>query len=315
MPNPFFYGGMITDPRKFFGRKEELRLIFGRLGTTPPQCVSVVGERRIGRSSLLYHLTQAYPQWLANAGRYLFAYLDLQSARCHTRAGLLSNVLEALLSRAELDSASEEGRWLADLRGKAIDLVAFEEALEKMNTLDLRPVLCLDEFENLTVRPQEFGNDFFDSWRSVAQFGHIAFVTASRTPLEFLSRSGKLTSPFFNIFARVPLGELKPDEARALVTQPSDRPFTEEEVRLALRLAEGTAFGYHPFRLQIACSIIYEEKAKGKVDARAIRKAYETAVKPLPWGQKALAFLSRHGRKLVEGVKYLVEIALRWKGK
>ena len=315
MPNPFFYGGMITDPSKFFGRKEELRIIFGRLGTTPPQCVSVVGERRIGRSSLLYHITQVYDRYLSEPERHLFAYIDLQSARCHTRDGLLAKMLKALLAQAKLDKSSEDGQWLDGLwerlnRGEKVDLVLFEEALERMHGLGLRPVVCLDEFENLTARPDEFDNDFFDSWRSVAQFGHIAFITASRMPLELLSRSGKLTSPFFNIFAKLPLGELKPDEARELITQPSDRPFTEEEVKLALKLA-----GCHPFRLQIVCSIIYEEKATGQVNPFEVKKAYERAVKPLPLWQRAYAFLSKYWRELVDAGKYVVDTILRWKGK
>jgi len=232
MPNPFFYGGPITEPQKFFGRKREFRVIFGRLSTTPPQSVSVVGERRIGRTSLLYHLTQVYSQWLTDAERYLFAYVDLQSARCHTRAGLLAKMLEALLQQARLDRRSDDGQWLTHLReriseGEAIDLPCFGEALERIKALGYRSVICLDEFEKLTARPQEFGDDLLDSWRNMAQFGHIAFITASKVPLELLSRTGRLTSPFFNIFAQVPLGELELDEARELITQPSDRPFTQ----------------------------------------------------------------------------------------
>jgi len=315
MPNPFFYGGMITDPNKFFGRKAELRTIFGRLGTTPPQCVSVVGERRIGKSSLLYHLTQVYPQRLREAERYLFTYIDLQSARCQSATGLLTEILGKVLNEANLRLGTGDRRWFYGLREKApegrmVNLETFEEVLKQLSAMNYKPVVCLDEFEELIERPQEFDDSFFDSWRGVASWGHIAFVTASQVPLEVLSRSGKLTSPFFNIFAKVPLGELKPDEARRLITQPSDRPFTEKEVKLALRLA-----GCHPFCLQIACSIIYEEKAKGKVDPLAVRKAYETAVRPLPWGQKALAFLNRHGRKLAEVGKSLVDVILRWKGK
>jgi AAA+ ATPase superfamily predicted ATPase len=315
MPNPFFYGGMVTDPDKFFGREAELRTIFGRLSTTPSQCVSVVGERRIGKSSLLYHLTQVYPRHLAEAERYLFAYIDLQSARCQSGTGLLTVILKKVRSEAGLRLGTESRKWFYGLREKApegrmVNLETFEEVLKQLSARNYKPVVCLDEFEELIESPQEFDDSFFDSWRSVAQFGHIAFVTASQTPLEVLSRSGKLTSPFFNIFAKVPLGELKPDEARELITQPSDRPFAEEEVKLALKLA-----GCHPFHLQIACSTIYEEKAKGEIDVLVVRKAYEAAVKSVPLLQKMRASVSKHWSKLVEGGKYLVEVVLRLKGK
>lgn len=47
----FTIGPYITDPQKFFGREEELRSILNQLKTM--QSTLVVGERRIGKSSLL----------------------------------------------------------------------------------------------------------------------------------------------------------------------------------------------------------------------------------------------------------------------
>ncbi|MGH9843151.1 MAG: hypothetical protein ACREEM_30810 [Blastocatellia bacterium] len=55
-PNPFTNRGPVTNPEDFFGRKDELEIVLSRLRSM--QCVSIVGERRIGKSSLLYHLTQ-----------------------------------------------------------------------------------------------------------------------------------------------------------------------------------------------------------------------------------------------------------------
>ncbi len=87
MPNPFFFGGHVTDPDQFVGRKAELRRIASLLETAHTgqmQSVSIVGERRIGKSSLLFHLKQTYPQWLSQPACYCFAYIDLQSARHDT---------------------------------------------------------------------------------------------------------------------------------------------------------------------------------------------------------------------------------------
>lgn len=67
MPNPFFFAGKITDPRHFVGREKELKRIFGYLDTAHTgqiQHASVVGERRIGKSSLLYHISQVYDNYL-----------------------------------------------------------------------------------------------------------------------------------------------------------------------------------------------------------------------------------------------------------
>jgi AAA+ ATPase superfamily predicted ATPase len=53
MQNPFICRGKIEAPNLFWGRSEEIRDIKTRLATM--QSVSIVGERRIGKSSLLYH--------------------------------------------------------------------------------------------------------------------------------------------------------------------------------------------------------------------------------------------------------------------
>jgi hypothetical protein len=64
------------------------------------QSVSIVGERRIGKSSLLFHLKQTYPQWLSQPACYCFAYIDLQSARHDTLPDLLNGILKELLDCA-----------------------------------------------------------------------------------------------------------------------------------------------------------------------------------------------------------------------
>jgi len=54
--NPFTYGNPISDPRRFFGREREVEQIFGRLRNEEFESSSVVGDRRIGKTSLLNFL-------------------------------------------------------------------------------------------------------------------------------------------------------------------------------------------------------------------------------------------------------------------
>jgi ABC-type phosphate/phosphonate transport system ATPase subunit len=49
--NPYLNKGMITDPIEFYGREEEIANIYERIKTT--QSIYIVGERGIGKSSLL----------------------------------------------------------------------------------------------------------------------------------------------------------------------------------------------------------------------------------------------------------------------
>jgi hypothetical protein len=53
MKSPFTIGPTITKPEEFIGRKAEVNHIITRLRTM--QSCSVIGARRIGKSSLLHY--------------------------------------------------------------------------------------------------------------------------------------------------------------------------------------------------------------------------------------------------------------------
>jgi len=81
--NPYLNRVMIQDPDQFYGRRREVTRILSRMGSDRPQSVSVVGERRIGKSSLLYHLTcpQVQTQYLRNSSSLVVVLLDFQQLR------------------------------------------------------------------------------------------------------------------------------------------------------------------------------------------------------------------------------------------
>lgn len=246
MPNPFFFGGKIVTPRHFVGREKELKKIFGYLNTEHTgqiQHVSVLGQRRIGKSSLLYHLTQVKYKHLKIPEPYRLAYLDLQDPRCHTVENLLHHTLEELGLVAPT----------------TITLEIFYETIEKSREESgLWPVLLMDEFEKLIERPKKFTDDFYDALRSLGNNNLLGIVTASQHSLKELAAQEKLTSPFFNIFHQIKLGEFGDGEVTALLNRGrvSDRPFSESDFQEIIKIA-----GNHPGRLQIVSSLVYEAKA------------------------------------------------------
>jgi len=60
--NPFVNRSMIKTPGEFVGRAREVKSILDRV--VKMQCSSVVGERRIGKSSLLYYICSTYKKEL-----------------------------------------------------------------------------------------------------------------------------------------------------------------------------------------------------------------------------------------------------------
>src|SRR3970040_3088643 len=92
--NPFTFGTPIKDPARCIGRQAEIRQISGRLLSSAHESTSIVGERRMGKTSLLSHL--AHPEVAAGLGlssdRYCMVYIDFQGLtditpeRCWERA-------------------------------------------------------------------------------------------------------------------------------------------------------------------------------------------------------------------------------------
>lgn len=253
MPNPFFFAGKITNPELFIGREKELRKIFGYLDTTHTgqiQHVSVVGARRIGKSSLLYHISQNPQKYLSQTVKLRFVYIDLDSPHFHTLNGFIQHTLSLL----ELTTL------------KKPTLEDFYERIENLNgKKKVWTVFLMDEFEHLTQRNMEFKDSFFESLRSLGNNNLAGIITASQKPLKDLARQGKLTSPFFNIFHQIDLGEFTDSETKTLLGRGN---FTQEECREIIKIAEN-----HPARLQIVGSLLYEAKTdKEVVNWKQIRK-------------------------------------------
>lgn len=297
MSNPFYYGGRV-EPDQFVGRQSELRRIFAALevaNTGQMQSLSVVGPRRIGKSSLLWYVTQRYDTFLQDATKYCFAYLDLQDARCHTLAGLLGQMTTQLGIRGRIGHLS---------------LVTFQDTIIAFQQDGILPVICLDEFEELVERHAAFPADLYDAWRSLMNRHALAFITASKAPLHELATAAKYTSPFFNVFTSIRLGELTDSEARQLIARGARcaHPFTPKEQEQLLRLA-----GRHPYKLQLAGSLLYLAKAQGgPVRWSRLRQDFdhqcEQAGLATPW-RKTM------GARLSAAISWLVVTPPTWLGR
>lgn len=281
MPNPFFFAGKITNSEQFIGREKELKKIFGYLDTTHTgqiQHVSVVGQRRIGKSSLLYHISQIYSTQLSGHENYRFVYLDLDNPHCHTLYGLLHHILEKLDLPAPAQPTLE----------RFYDLIEQEHEKKKIWS-----VFLMDEFEHLSERASEFPDGFYESLRSLGNNNIVGLVTASQYKLQDLASQGKLTSPFFNIFHQIDLKEFTDAETKTLLERgrQSDRPFTEYECQQIIKLARN-----HPACLQLAAKSVYEAKEDNKPVnwgdiKQELRKQppYRTAASPvLNWAVKII---------------------------
>ena len=205
--NPFTYGNPISDPRRFFGREREIELVFSRLRNAEFESSSLVGERRIGKTSLLNYLADrdVRRNYDLNPGTHMFVYVDLQMVNQEVTPVRLWQRLLRQMGRVCQDPVVHQA--IDEIRQQdAIDNFALADLFDIVDDKNQFVVFLLDKFEKVTVNPN-FGTDFFYGLRSLAIQHHLALVTSSRRELIELCHSDAIrSSPFFNIFANINVG-------------------------------------------------------------------------------------------------------------
>ncbi len=255
--NPFTYGNPISDPRRFFGREHEIELIFSRLRNAEFESSSLVGERRIGKTSLLNYLADrdVRRRFDLLSGTHMFVYVDLQIMNQEVTPVRLWQRLLRQMGRVCQDSTVHQA--IDEIRQQdSIDNFALADLFDIIDEKNQYVVFLLDEFEKVTENPN-FGTDFFYGLRSLAIQHHLALVTSSRRELIELCHSEAIrSSPFFNIFANINLSLFTEKAARELITTSlagTGVEFSEDIVQMIFRVA-----GFHPYFLQVACHHAFE---------------------------------------------------------
>lgn len=260
MRNPFFHRQAVTDPAQVFGRAGRARELFEMIGSG--QSCAVVGERRIGKSTLLTYL--ASPSVQASHGldpdTTLTAMLDFLALHGLSPGELWPEIVEALALDAvdaEVRSTLEEATDAPELR-----FAEFRRLVRRLHRRGHRIVLLCDELD-LAIHNPLFDETFFGALRSLAGEG-LVFVTASRASLleleQYRSEEAKrkvLASPFFNIFAEYSLGPFgDADVAEWLAASLEPTPIRFDARDIQWLDAQG---GRHPFFLQLAAYHLFGE--------------------------------------------------------
>ncbi len=244
--NPYVNRSMLRTPETFFGRRAECMRLATRLASQTPQSVAIIGERRIGKSSLMAYVShpQIAATYLDDPQQTLFLFLDFQEDRCPTIESFFSAVFRHVQEQ------------VADCPLPAApNYEGMQELVGYLDRSGYRLLLLLDEFDRVT-RSSTFDAPFYAFLRSLAGRYNIAYITSSGRDLQQLCHTEEIAdSPFFNIFSTLHLGSLQEQEAVELVCQPSRDTLFALEPHLELILELG---GLFPFFLQIACSTVFE---------------------------------------------------------
>ncbi len=267
--NPFTFGNPIKDPARFHGREAEIRQITNRLLSSAHESTSIIGERRIGKTSLLYHLS--HPEVSARLGltpdKFCLVYADFQGLTDITPTRFWQRVLKKM-SRSVYDESLKPS--IEKLSGQeSFDLFDLEDLFESTQDKGLTVVLMMDEFEYVTQNPN-FKGDFFGGLRALAIHHGVALIPATRRELVDLCHSEEIKgSPFFNIFANVvlrPFSRAEVDELLGGYSAAAETEVTPAEHDFIWSLGGG-----YPFFVQMAGHYLFEGRAQG-LDGEALAK-------------------------------------------
>lgn len=255
--NPFFHRGAIRRPEEFHGRQAEINQILGLLRNG--QSVSLIGPRRIGKSSMLLHLArpQTRTAYELEPPRALFVLIDCQEFGGSPPEEVYEALLTELMDRAD-DANVDVGPVERFGTYRSLDRV-----LNGIHRQGLDVVVLLDEFELLAVN-EHLTPYFFARLRGLTTKYGLAYLTASQRPLFDITADEEiLSSPFFNIFVTLPLGLYTDEEARSLVD--ARLQGTTIEFSKALRDHLLYLVGPHPFFLHIAGYHAFQAVLEGQM--------------------------------------------------
>lgn len=248
--NPYYFGGPVEGPRFFEkGRGEELRRIFSRLRSG--MSISLVGERRIGSTSLLLKIRDViqreealWPDGFPVDSAILCVYLDAQGL--HSAEKFYGKIIRKVQEQApDLTLPSDN------------DQSHFASLLESLSRRGKRPVLLLDEFGSILKRETFAGE--WEGLRSEINAGKVILVTATPKSINDYFRPGGEGSPFFNVFTNERIGAFDQESLDDFLTKTAEPSgFPVDDCRGQVR----DLGGRWPFFTQMACYFYWDAWTK-----------------------------------------------------
>ncbi len=270
-------GGIVGDPAMFFGRDELIQNIAHTIQGSRLQskCVMVFGQKRSGKSSVLYHL-----KTLLEKDKELLI-LDLGNIGTiqdpDSEVTLLYQVLKRILTELEyaIEDRSDDGFSSLDLSipndldfyNHPAPLQCFQDTFKTLNRLvsrqedwrGVRVVLLIDEFQYIYDRivAGEIHEAFMQNWKALLQANYFSAVLVGQDVMP------KFKERFPNEFGTTQderVTYLNKQDATKLIEDPiriggreGKSRYREQAIERILDLTAGS-----PFYIQILCNRLVE---------------------------------------------------------
>lgn len=259
--NPFYYGSSISDSEKFIGRTQIIKELIGRIckGNSKSENVSIVGKRRIGKSSLLSYIYQNQSNFF-NSDKYMITFIDFQNDISENPRDFFINLIEEIHKQNNLNNKTKlHSKTLLQIKRELKRTFEYVKLEQKKNS-----ILFFDEFEAI-LESNSLDSQNLNFLRSLAndplnRFG-VSFIICSRTSLYKICDS-KYTemmnsSKFPNIFCEIELcmfEDYEVDEFFQKYMFISKNIFSNFDIQKIRNIS-----GNYPYFLQFVSSFFYEK--------------------------------------------------------
>jgi len=244
--NPYISGEPVRREEMFFGREALLGKILNALHQNS---IMIHGERRMGKTTLLYQLAQALrqaddPEWvfvpvsvdLEGTAQEDFFCLLMEVTRGSLRAYLVNDSPQLRFDALPAGQYSDRD-FIADLR------VLLEALKDVVAPRQVRVILLMDEMDVINtyeaIVQQQLRRIFMSS---LAQ--NLGAVVAG---IQISKAWDRVESPWYNLFNEIPLEPFTDDQARELLIEPVRGVYEWELAAIEFVLAHAAG---RPYRLQ-----------------------------------------------------------------
>ncbi len=250
--NPFEFGRPVKG-KDFYNRREEIETAIGFIKNL--QCFSVVGERRIGKTSFLQHLLseEVFREHAIDPRDYILIYINVGSLHEITKNTFIETIIKKIREKFPVKIEHKD---------------IFEELVTYMEKIAFEGknlVLAFDEFE--CIAPILDSSSFSHWLRFIFLSSHVMAITASRTTIGELEKCGDSASPLSNVFGNLFLGLFRRTETENMIKELFEKGgigLDEQEIAFLADLSGG-----NPYFIQLIGFHYYEEKRRiqlGNVD-------------------------------------------------
>jgi len=280
IPNPYAAyaeGGIVGDPKMFYGRDELIENITRTIGEsrTQSKCIVIFGQKRAGKSSILYHLKRRMENEID------LVVLDLGNIGSildeHSNIPFLYQILWTILQKLRYAIEDQSDKGLSPLNisfpsdqgfyTHPSPLVLFKQIFDEYNHQaskheewrKLRIVVMIDEFSYIyeQILLGRIPESFMKNWKALLQENYFSAILAGQDVMP------KFKQRFPNEFGTTQderVTYLKSEDAIRLIDEPiriggrhGESRYRERAIKRILDLTAGS-----PFYIQIFCNRLVE---------------------------------------------------------